>query len=212
MHEVTEEVIDQLRSKHPKAAPLYDDGTIPPSNDVQPVIFEEIDIEAIQSAAKGTFGSGGPTQLDADGWKHILCSKSYGTLSEQLCQAIADISKRLCTEDVDHLCLSEFLSCRLIPLGLRPIRVGEVLRRIIGKVVTKVLKRDIIYASGTLQTCAGLESGIEAAVHAMANIFHDPSSEALLLVDAQNAFNNMNRITALNSVKSICPPFIHFNS
>ena len=40
-----------------------------------------------------------------------------------------------------------FLACRLISLdknpGLRPIGVGEVLRRIAGKVVMKVMKKDI---------------------------------------------------------------------
>ena len=54
---------------------------------------------------------------------------------------------------------------------MRPIVVAEVIRRIIGKSVTKVAKQDIVDASGSLQDCASLASGNEAAIHAMHSIF-----------------------------------------
>ncbi len=41
-------------------------------------------------------------------------------------------------------------------------------------------------ASGSLQTCTGLKSGIEAAVQAIRETFHKDDSEAALLVDAEN--------------------------
>ena len=90
----------------------------------------------------------------------------------QLCQSIADITKRLCREDIPSPFLQHLIACRLIPLkkdpsGVRPIGVGEVLRRLMAKAVAKVLKNDILRSTGSLQTCAGLEGGIEAAVHAM---------------------------------------------
>ena len=63
----------------------------------------------------------------------------------------------------------------LIPLdknpGLRPIGEGEVLRRITGKVVMKVVKEDIKKAGGCLQLYAGQEVGYETAIHAMNKIF-----------------------------------------
>ena len=40
---------------------------------------------------------------------------------------------------------------------MRPVGVGEVLRRIVGKLVISVLKSDIQNAAGPLQTCAGLK-------------------------------------------------------
>ena len=91
--------------------------------------------------------------------------------------------------------------------GVRPIGVGEVLRRIRGKSITQLLRPEIIEASGTLQTCAGLQSGIEVAVHATSKTFQDVTSEALLLVDAENAFNSINREAALKNVEVLCPPF-----
>ena len=216
VHEITDEIIQILQDKHPKAAHNSDSDTTTRTDhaNIQPVIFEQIDESVIQAAAKSTFGSGGPSQVDADGWKHILCSKFYGKESASLCQAIACVAKRLCTEDINPDHIKELLSCRLLPLnknpGVRPIGVGEVLRRIIGKSVMQVLKQDILYASGTLQTCSGIDSGIEAAVHAMAEKFQEPSSEGLLLVDAQNAFNSLNRESALKTIQSICPTFYRY--
>ena len=91
--------------------------------------------------------------------------------------------------------------------GVRPIGIGEILRRIIGKVVVGAIRDDIINAAGPLQTCAGLKAGIEASIHAMRQIFDKDDTEALLLVDAENAFNNLNRRAALHNIKELCPAF-----
>ena len=54
--------------------------------------------------------------------------------------------------------------------------------------------------------CAGLRSGSEAAVHAMHSIFEDEETDAVLLVDASNAFNALNRAAALHNIRVLCPP------
>jgi len=59
---------------------------------------------------------------------------------------------------------------------------------------------------GTLQTCAGLESGIEAATHAVRKSYEEDNSECLLLVDTDNAFNKLNRKVSLENTKRLCPP------
>ena len=69
-----------------------------------------------------------------------------------------------------------FLASRLIPLdkdpasetpAIRPIGIGGVLRRIIGRAVAQLLNSDVQVACGTLQTAAGIPSGVEATVHAV---------------------------------------------
>ena len=45
----------------------------------------------------------------------------------------------------------------------------------------------------------------EAAVHAVQNLFDDESTEAILLVDATNAFNTINRQVALHDIRFNCP-------
>ena len=89
--------------------------------------------------------------IDSDIRKDFLCSKSFANASLQLCQAIADVAKVLCSEDVNPDCLTEFIACRLIPLdkgdtkegkpGVRPMGDGEVLRRLIGKPVSRGYQR-----------------------------------------------------------------------
>ena len=78
VHNLTDEIKQLLEEKHPKAGPKHDEVLIPPVADTpESVIFESIDGTAVHKAAKQIQGSGGPTLIDADGWKHILCSKSY---------------------------------------------------------------------------------------------------------------------------------------
>ena len=68
----------------------------------------------------------------------------------------------------------------------------------------------IIEACGPLQTCSGIEAGIEAAIHAMSKKFQEEETEGILLVDACNAFNSLNRSKGLKSVKEHCPPLFRF--
>ena len=44
----------------------------------------------------------------------------------------------------------------------------------------------------------------------MKKVFEDDDSEAILLVDAENAFNNFNRKVALQNIKQLCPPFSQY--
>ena len=43
--------------------------------------------------------------------------------------------------------------------GVRPIGIGEVLRRVVGKRVRKLLKRNVLKASGSLRLCVGQDAG-----------------------------------------------------
>ena len=68
------------------------------------------------------------------------------------------------------------------------------------------MKTDILEASSNLQLCAGQEAGCEAAVHAMQSLFHSSTTQAVLLADASNAFNSLNRHVSLHNLHFICPP------
>ena len=67
-----------------------------------------------------------------------------------------------------------------------------------------VVKEDVRVAAGGLQFCAGQEAGVEAAVHAMHDVFQSNETEAVLLVDAENAFK-INRKMLLHNIQYICP-------
>ena len=83
--------------------------------------------------------------------------------------------------------------------------MGAVIRKIIGKYVTRVAKQGVINASGAMQVCAGQKSGGEASVYAMRNIFESDETDAASLVDASNGFNSLNRAAALNNIRVLCP-------
>jgi len=90
---------------------------------------------------------------------------------------------------------------------VRPIGIGEVVRRIIGKSILTIIRSDIQEAAGSLQLCAGQECGIEAAIHAMSEVFQDDDTEGVLMADATNAFNSLNREVCLQNVQHLCPAF-----
>ena len=119
VHPLNDAIKELLASKHPESKAVDEEvlitGTV---SEPLPVVFEEIDAGKVYAAALRLEGSGGPTLLDAEGWKHMLCSKAYGKVSTNLCQAIADLAKKLCREAVHPDTLHEFVACRLIPLDI----------------------------------------------------------------------------------------------
>ena len=75
--------------------------------------------------------------------------------------------------------------------GLRPIGMGGVLCRIEREIVMHVAREDIQQAA--LQVCAEQDAVAEASIHAMYYLHQQDEVEAILLVDAENAFNSINR-------------------
>ena len=71
--------------------------------------------------------------------------------------------------------MEAYVSCPLIPLyknaGIRPIGVGKVFQRIIGKCNGWVLEKDIQLAAEPLQMATGLQDGAKAAIHSMQCMF-----------------------------------------
>jgi len=163
-----------------------------------------------------TKGGSGPSGLDSNGWKRMLLSSSFGERSNDVCKAIAMVARKICTEHNHHISLQAFLACKLIPLdknpGLRPIGVGEILRRLIGKAVVAVTRDRITQSVGSLQVCAGQEAGCEAAMHVMRDVFNEEGTEAILMIDASNAFNLVSREVFLHNVKIVCPDITTFAS
>ena len=120
----------------------------------------------------------------------------------------------IATKRIDSRLISALMACSLIPLDkdpvLRPIGIGEVLRRILAKAVTTVLKADLKKAACGLQLCVGQEGGCEAAVHAMVDIFEDHNCQGIIQIDATNAFNTINRKVLLHNISYLCPEIAIF--
>ena len=199
-------VREVLISKHPRGQTVHANCILPsPPQEVHPIVFESIDATVIRSAATNITGSTGTSGLDVHGWRR-LCTSFKGASSD-LCHSLALVARRICTSYVDPKSLSPLLACRFIALnknpGVRPIGIGDTARQIIAKAVISVAKPVIQEASGCLQLCRGQIAGIEAAVHAVRAAFDSSDTEAVLLVDATNAFNSQ---VALLNIRRLCPP------
>ena len=171
------------------------------------MIFDGLTGEKIRKTILRCSGSAGPSGMDVAAWQR-LCTAFRGA-STDLCNSIAAVGRKLCTEELGGESLSAYVACRLIALdkspGVRPIGVAEVLRRIIGKAIMSIVKVDIQQAAGHQHLCAGQGAGVDAAIHALRKVFDCDNVEGVLLVDASNAFNRLNRKVALHNVKVLCP-------
>ena len=213
------DVLNTLKSQHPDSQPASPETLMQGEPQIpNPIIYESIDASVIQKAALHTKGAAGPSGMDANGWRRILISRNFGKTTDDLCKSVAKMAKKLCTTNIEietingntTLSIESYIACRLIPLekkpsGVRPIGIGEVLRRIIGKAILSVFKSDVMNGAGSLQLCAGQSSGCEAAIHAMTNIFEEDETDGILLVDASNAFNAINRNALLHNIQYLCP-------
>ena len=208
-------VRDCLIDKHPPAQSVDPSMIVPVSpnfDDFHPIIFDSITGSLIKSIALSTQGAAGPSWADAADWRRF-CS-CFKKSSDDLCSSLAAVARKLCTRYIDPVGISAFISGRLIALdkqpGVRPIGIGEVSRRIIGKAVLHTIKTDIQEVAGSLQLCAGQPAGCEAAVHAARQLYSEDDTQGILLVDATNAFNSLNRQLALINISHLCPVFSRF--
>ena len=199
-------IYDVLQEKHPAQrtvdpSAFLDCEVLPP--------LEQVDITAahIETVARRLFGSAGPSGTSSEQWRNVLLR--YGTASARLREAIAASTRRHANEVVPWNDMRAFLACRGIALnkqpGVRPIGIEECRQRIEAKAMALATGPDVLDVCGSDQLCAGAKAGIEAAAHAMREMFEADDSEGLLLVDAANAFNALDRPAALWNCRVLWP-------
>lgn len=147
--------------------------------------------------------------MDAAGSQRICTG--FGRTSDDLSDAFILCARHIAATHVDPIFLEAYTASRLIRLakqpGVRQIRIKEVVRRIVGKVILKVVGPTVEQTVGCLQLRGGQECGIEAAIHAIRSTFQLDKTEAVLFADASNAFNCLNRQVAKHNIQHLCPEF-----
>ena len=84
---------------------------------------------------------------------------------------------------------------------MRPIAVGEVLRRLTRKVLVQTFQRDAVEASlSPHQLRVGIAGATELTGPGAS--FHHAQGEHLLQVDLKNAYNRLNRARMLDEVRA----------
>ena len=157
----------------------------------------------VLKAAILTKGARGPLQLGFEQYRHILSSCKFNKENKELRDKLARLAR------LDLHTVEALVACRVIPLhknsDVSPIRVGEVIHRIIGKCIGWVVKKNIQEAADPLQMVTGLQSGAQAAIRSMKEIFDDEQEDAVILVDGSSTFNLLNRNAAFHNIQILCP-------
>jgi hypothetical protein len=108
-------------------------------------------------------------------------------------------------------------SAKLVPLfkkdcSLRPVAVGEVLRRLVSKCCVKLATPVAKHYLAPLQLGVGTEHGAEAQIHFWNEVIRNPSMcehidrvELLVKLDSSNAFNSVRREFFLEAVAEMFP-------
>ena len=187
-------VLDVLREKHPDPANSGIQAFLP-CNNLPPLTDVDVTGSHIEHVARCIQGGAGPGGSSAVQRQEYLLR--YGSHSAQLRNEVAALARHLANNIVEWPHIRALMSSRFIALdkcpGVRPIAIGEELRRIVCKALAFATGSDVAELCGVSQLCSGLEAGIEGAVHAIRDLFEDNRGNGwgLLLVDVKNAFNSM---------------------
>lgn len=205
--EITDDVHAVLRDLHP--APQEDDfdGEEPPWDPPPPGIYGGIDGDLIRKLAGEVGGGCGPNGLTTSLNRKLL--RSAGNQAAKLRDSMVAFARRLASAPFADLSLKCFRACRGAAFdknpGIRPIGIPGAERRICCKAILSVTRDDLMEACGPRQAAAGLPGGVEAAAHAIQDLWDKDTTEMIILADAGNAFNTLNRARALRSTRQFCP-------
>ena len=149
--------------------------------------------------------------------QHLLDALGEGN-EEAVAARLAPVVNWLARGGAPEASARHLAGARLIALlkpngGLRPIAVGEVLRRLVAKCMcgaVKVQARELLWP---LQTGVAVPKGVECSVHVLRQWCerhrHSPD-RVLLKLDFANAFNRVNRAAVLRAVHDRFPQLLRW--
>ena len=162
-------VLEILRVKTPEGLPLEPNciqSEHPPTLLYHPAVFDIISAKLVQKHAMKTHGSVGPAGLNPDEWRRL--PSAFGQTSTNLCKLVAKFAKKQAISTIPPDDLIAYNGCRLVILdklsGLRPIGIGEEMRRITGRINVDCIRQDLTSLGGNMQLCPGQKCGISHAI------------------------------------------------
>ena len=127
----------EMKDKHPSPEPITTEALITGAmpNEPHPIFFSALNGDLIKRCTLRTRGGAGISQQEDTLWQKMVTG--FKDSSTGLCNAVAVLARRWASEFVDPAGLDALLANRGIAIdkcpGLRPVGVGEILRRIVGK-------------------------------------------------------------------------------
>ena len=199
---MSEETLKEMKAKHPEAGlPTVPSGPAPTA--------VRFDVELVRKKVDGfpTGSAAGASGTRPQFLKDILSCTN---------KAVGDAALTSLTALTNHMVaglapreLSPFIAgAPLMALvkqggGLRPIAIGETIRRLVSKCCCEATTEDAKIIFGPLQVGVATQGGAEASVHAarqLAKEFGEDPGKIMLKVDFSNAFNMVDRTEMLAQV------------
>ena len=139
-----------------------------------PICVTPDDVEIISSRLSGAAGPGGTDAVELSNW--LL---RFGAESDSLRMEMANWTNWLANTQPPWAAYRAMMANRLVALdkqpGTRPVGIGEIYRRLWAKCLLKAIGSQATEACGNYNLCAGLQAGIEGAIHAVRTVVSDPS-------------------------------------
>ena len=189
----TPETVEALCTKHPSQP---SDLECPAASDDSQkfMLVSSTDIEkAVRSFNPES--AAGPDKISPQHLKELI-SRQTGEAGVRLLQSPTSLANMMLAGDIPHYVLPFLYGANLIALnkpagGVRPIAVGNTIRRMVAKTITSSLGEEIGRKLRPTQLGFGTPGGCEAAVHASRRFLAsaEVDKKTLLKLDYRNAFN-----------------------
>ena len=201
----SEAVAEDLRTLHPAHAPPQCSvfSSLPPAAEIDEVLVERMLRSFPADSAPG------PSGLRVQHIRDALMP-AYST---QVLEQLTSIAQLLAKGEAPAEVAQDLAGTALIALPkakgwVRPIVIGELLRRLTGKCLCSVVKEDARAFFHPVQVGVACPSGVEAAIHAArewASASAHDSTKGFIKLDFSNAFNCVSREQALSQVTERFP-------
>ena len=201
-----EDVYKEMLSKHPQASqPALPEGPPPQP----PKLSESAILKGARSFPTGS--APGPSGLRPSHLREAVncpspdrANRVLFTLTSfvnLLAAGLTPISIR------PHLCGATLLASKKKSGGLRPIAVGEVLRRLTSKCLAASARSEVLNRLLPHQLGVGVKGGCETIIHSVSNLLssNPPGRCWVLLVDFSNAFNSFDREAMFREFRQHAP-------
>jgi hypothetical protein len=175
----------------------------------------EVECAAVIKACKAfpPGSTGGPSGLRPVHLSEML--KTDGddaNLGQALAEFCSDfLNGTLPAEARPWFCGARIIGIPKKPVGIRPIAVGEVLRRLAAKCLVQQFQAEVVEHLLPHQLGVGVPNATEIIAHAVrAWAAKATNDESLILIDFANAFNTVDRQKMLEAVSKDAPQFLPY--
>uniref|UniRef100_A0A0G4GFL8 Uncharacterized protein n=1 Tax=Chromera velia CCMP2878 TaxID=1169474 RepID=A0A0G4GFL8_9ALVE len=155
-----------------------------------PLLITEEDIAAV---ARCLQGSAGPSGFDSTYYQLRIAVLSLERESRELREELVNLATKMGRRVFEWDQVKALIACRLVALdkcpGVRPVGIGEAIKRLLGNAVMKETRKELQEACGANQLCSGLMGGLEGGIHAVRELWETLTQEAG--DDSEKAFGTL---------------------